>query len=75
MSKKVKNNLHMACGKYFTAAAQLGLNRVDGKKLVSQPGYRRGENMVLAHTDDMGIRLFVSVSNKWMDGSLQSMVD
>lgn len=58
-------------GKQFTSASQLPAG--DAKIIRSQPGYRDGEPMMLAQTKSGGIRLYVLVSGRWMDASLEDI--
>jgi hypothetical protein len=59
----------------FTSAAMAG--RIMGRKCAAiirdQPGYRRGEEMAIMKATSGGFRLFVRVSGKWMDGSLNDL--
>ena len=57
--------------KHFTAATQLGAPAKMRRAIISQPGYRRGEQMVIQRTLRGEHRLYVWISGQWMDGSLQ----
>jgi len=43
------------------------------KLTMDQPGYRRGENMRFAKSAVGGVRLYVDIAGRWMDGSLQDL--
>lgn len=55
-------------------ARELSLPRAWVKKVVSQPGYHRGQRMCIGRNYEQGYRLYVHVGDQWMDGSLQDIV-
>jgi len=60
----------------FTSTHDLPISQTARRIIVAQPGYRRGEQMVIGKTaDGTEYRLYVAVSVGWMDASLRSICE
>lgn len=55
---------------FASAAEAQRLGIAPARLITAQPGYHRGQTMILAKAATGGVRLFVAVSCQWMDGSL-----
>lgn len=77
MNTTYRQELERIAGCSFFSAGQIRreLGVLDGvaRMIVAQPGYRRGEEMMIAIASGGGWRLYCRIDGQWMDASLHDM--